>query len=155
MRRLAFALAAAIVATPLMATAAAPERWLEVSAADETHGRMALNLGSVHPSATKGLDDAVALEVKGPGAVFQNRYEVRCGRGLIHTIERHGVDAKTGKLTTSEPVIGEWARPDGAGEKNILAIVCRDGTPGGDVISDKRAMIWLLSRPAPPAPPAA
>jgi hypothetical protein len=40
----------------------------------------------------------------------------------------------------------------------ILDIVCRHADAGGDVISDRRAMIFLLARlphpaPPPPAPP--
>ena len=107
---------------------------------------MALNLGSVRPSQTKGLDNATAMEVVDPKTVWLTRYEVRCGRGLLHQIERHGLDAKNGKMINSEPVTGDWVKPAGAGESRILDIVCRSDSAGGDVISARRAMIWLLAR---------
>lgn len=141
MKRLILVLAA----LPLMA-AGAPERWLQLAPRDATHGAMALNLGSVHPSQTKGLDDATAMEVADAKTVWLTRYEVRCGRGWLHQIERHGLDPKTGKMTTSVPVTGDWAKPSGDGEARILDIVCRPDSAGGDVISDRRALIWLLTR---------
>jgi hypothetical protein len=141
MKRLILALAA----LPLIA-AGAPERWLQVSPRDEAHGAMALNLGSVRPSETKGLDDATALEVADAKTVWLTRYEVRCGRSLMHQIERRGLDPKTGKLGPDAPVVGDWAKPAGAGEARILDIVCRPDEAGGDVISDRKALIWLLAR---------
>ncbi len=130
---------------PLMA-AGAPERWLEVSPRDPAHGGMALNLSTVRPSQTKGLDDATAMEVMDAKSVWLTHYEVRCGRGILHQVERHGLDPTSGKLGPSAPVEGDWAKPQGAGETRILDIVCRTDPAGGDVISDRRAMIWLLAR---------
>ncbi|HWE47871.1 MAG TPA: hypothetical protein VG407_17765 [Caulobacteraceae bacterium] len=129
---------------PLMA--AASERWLEVAPRDASHGGMALNLSSVRPSQTKGLDDATAMEVMDAKSVWLTHYEVRCGRGLIHQVERRGLDPKSSKLGPSAPVVGDWAKPQGDGEARILDIVCRPDSVGGDVISDRRAMIWLLAK---------
>jgi hypothetical protein len=130
---------------PLMA-AGPTERWLEVSPRDAAHGGMALNLSTVRPSQTKGLDDATAMEVMDAKSVWLTRYEVRCGRGMLHQMERRGLDPKSGKLGPSTPVEGDWAKPQGDGETRILDIVCRPDSAGGDVISDRRAMIWLLAR---------
>ncbi|HEY3814843.1 MAG TPA: hypothetical protein VGL66_16615 [Caulobacteraceae bacterium] len=145
MKRLFLALAA----LPLIA-AAPTERWLQISASDAAHGAMALNLSAVQPSQTKGLDDAVAMEVVDPKTVWLTHYEVRCGRGLMHQVERRALDPKTGKPGAVAPTVGDWAKPQGDGEARLLDIVCRPEAAGGDVIHDRRAMIWLLSRPAAP-----
>ncbi len=135
------------------AAALAAERWIQVSTPEETHGAMALSLSSIHPSETKGLDDAQGLEVRDAKTAFLNSYEVRCGRGLIHQIDRHAVNPKTGKPGPALAAITDWGRPDGAGERRVLEIVCHPSEAGGDVISDRRAMIFLLGRLPPWAPP--
>jgi hypothetical protein len=144
------------LALPCLAAASPRERWIEVSPPEETHGAMALELGSIHPGAQKGLDEALGLEVADAKTAWLNSYEVRCGRGLIHQIDRHAVNPKTGKPGPSLAAIADWGRPDGAGERRVLDIVCRHDPAGGDVISDRRAAIFVLGRepkPIPPAPP--
>jgi hypothetical protein len=137
---------AALAALPLMAATRAPERWLAISPREPTRGPMAVDLNSVRPSQTKGLDDVQAIEVIDAKSVWLHRYEVRCGRGLIHEIERHGLDPKSGRLGPSAAVNGDWGKPDGYGEQELMELVCHHGGIGGDVISDRRAAIWILAR---------
>ena len=141
MKRLVLVLAA----LPLMAAAPA-ERWLQISPRDDAHGAMALNMSSVRPSQTKGLDDATAMEVVDANSVWLTHYEVRCGRGLLHQVERHALDPKSGRTGAAAPIVGDWAKPAGAGETQILGIVCHPDSAGGDLISSRRALIWLMRK---------
>ena len=127
------------------------ERWLPIAPKDATRGAIAINLNSLHPAAQKGLDDATVLEVIDPKTTWLIDYEVRCGRGLLHQLDKRSVDPKTGKPGAAVPVIsvplmGDSAKPAGQGEEWILEVVCRPSSAGGNIFADRRAVIWTLSR---------
>lgn len=137
------AIAAAVISASAQARPA--ERWLPIAPRDAAHGAMALNLNSLRPAAQKGLDEATALEVTDARTASLVAWEVRCGRGTLHPLERRPVDPKSGQIGPATAVGAEFAKPLGQGEEWVLEIVCRPNSAGGHVFADRRAVIWSLS----------
>lgn len=149
--RIALFASLALMTVAGQASAAPAERWLPIAPRDAGRGAFALNLNSIRPDAQKGLDDASVLEVADPKTVWLVDYQVRCGRGFLHPVAKHVVDAKTGKVgeavpVESIPLMTDAAKPNGQGEAWVLEIVCRPSSAGGHVFADRRAVIWTLGR---------